>query len=58
MDYSNWNEGVGVLGAELKHVEIQIKKNSLYIAQILQSSPDPLSHDHFCENSAYHNVNR
>ena len=38
MQNNNWNEGVGGLGAGLN---MQVRKNSLNIAQIVQSSPDP-----------------
>ena len=41
MHYNNWNEGVGGLGAELNMLNTQMRKNSLNIAQIVQSSPDP-----------------
>ena len=41
MHYNNWNEGVGGLGAELNMLNTQVRKNSLNIAQIVQSSPDP-----------------
>ena len=41
MHYDNWNEGVGGLGAELNLSKTQVRKNSLNIAQIVQSSPDP-----------------
>ena len=41
MHYSNWNEGVGGLGAELNMFNTQVRKNSLNIAQIVKSSPDP-----------------
>ena len=53
MHYNNWNEGVGGLGTELNMLNAQVRKNSLNIAQIVQSSPGPgVSHDHFCENLA------
>ena len=52
MHYNNRNEGVGGLGAELNLLKTQVRTNSLSIAQIMQSSPRPLSCDHFCENSA------
>ena len=41
MHYNNWNEGVGGLGAEFNMLNTQVRKNSLNIAQIVQSSPDP-----------------
>ena len=41
MHYNNWNEGVGGLATELNLLNTQVRKNSLNIAQILQSSPDP-----------------
>ena len=39
MHYNNWNEGVG--GLELNLYKTPVRKNSLNIAQIVQSSPDP-----------------
>ena len=39
--YNNWNEEVGGLETELNLLKIQLMKNSLNIAQIVQSSPDP-----------------
>ena len=41
MHYNNWNEGVGGLGAELIMSSTLVRKNSLIIVQIVQSSPDP-----------------
>ena len=41
MHYNNWNERVGGLGTELIMLNTQVRKNSLNIAQIVQSSPDP-----------------
>ena len=41
MHYNNWNEGVRGLGAELNLLKTQVRKNSLNIAQIMKSSPDP-----------------
>ena len=41
MHYNNWNEGVGGLGTELNLLNTQVRKNSLNIAQIVQSSSDP-----------------
>ena len=41
MHYNNWNEGVGGLGAELNMLNTQVRRNSLNIALIVQSSPDP-----------------
>ena len=41
MHYNNWNEGVGELGTELNLLKTQVRKNSLNIAQIVESSPDP-----------------
>ena len=41
MHNNNWNGGVGGLGAELNMLNTQVRKNSLNIAQIAQSSPDP-----------------
>ena len=40
MHYNNWNEGVGGLVVELNMLNTQVRKNSLNIAQIVQSSPD------------------
>ena len=42
---------MGGLGTELNLLNTQVRKNSLNIAQIVQSSSDP-SRDHFCENLA------
>ena len=41
MHYNDWNEEVGGLGAEVNMLNTQVRKNSLNIAQIVQSSPDP-----------------
>ena len=41
MHNNNWNRGVGGLGAELNMLNTEVRKNSLNIAQIVQSSPDP-----------------
>ena len=41
MHYNNWNEGVEGLGTELNIMNTQGRKNSLNIAQTVQSSPDP-----------------
>ena len=41
MHYNNWNERVGGLVTELNLLNTQVGKNSLNIAQIVQSSPDP-----------------
>ena len=41
MHYNNWNERVGGLGAKLNLLKTQMRKNSLNIAQVVQSSPDP-----------------
>ena len=40
MHSNNWNKGVGGLGAELNMLNTQVRKNSLNIAQIVQSFPD------------------
>ena len=41
MHYNNWNEGVGGLRIDLNLLNTQVRKNSLNIAQIVQSSSDP-----------------
>ena len=41
MHYNNSNEGVGGLATELNLLKTQVRKNSLKIAQIVLSSPDP-----------------
>ena len=41
MHYDNWNEGLGGLVAEFNMLNTEVRKNSLNIAQIVQSSPDP-----------------
>ena len=41
MHYNNRNEGMGGFGTELNLLNTQVRKNSLSIAQVVQSSSDP-----------------
>ena len=42
MYHNNWNEGLGGLETELNLLNTEVRKNSLNIAQIVQSSPGPV----------------